>query len=208
VTCSPSSIPRSSRRPRAKATLEAFGELHIVSNNAGIQRYGTVETTDLESWNEVMDVNLRSVFLVCRHAMPHLKKARGAVVNMASVQAFATQRNVAAYTTSKHALIGLTKSAALDYVASNIRINAICPGIIDTEMMRPRADRPDGHSDLLAAARERIPETQVAELAERRHAADPPLVIDVREQSESRVEDQGYFAQPSASSAFQRPPWN
>jgi NAD(P)-dependent dehydrogenase (short-subunit alcohol dehydrogenase family) len=114
---------------------ETFGGIDIVSNNAGIQRYGTVETTSEAEWDEVMNVNLKSVYLVCHHAIAHLRKARGTIVNMASVQSFATQQNVAAYTTSKHALIGLTRSMALDFAGHGVRVNAVAPGSVDTPML-------------------------------------------------------------------------
>jgi NAD(P)-dependent dehydrogenase (short-subunit alcohol dehydrogenase family) len=114
---------------------ETFGGIDIVSNNAGIQRYGTVETTSEAEWDEVMNVNLKSVYLVCHHAIAHLRKARGTIVNMASVQSFATQQNVAAYTTSKHALIGLTRSMALDFAGYGVRVNAVAPGSVDTPML-------------------------------------------------------------------------
>ena len=117
-------------------TVEAFGGIDVVSNNAGIQRYGTVETTSEAEWDEVIDVNLKSVYLVCHHAIPHLKARRGAIVNMASVQSFATQRSVAAYTTGKHGLIGLTRSMALDFAADGVRVNAVAPGSVDTPMLR------------------------------------------------------------------------
>ena len=115
---------------------ETFGGIDIVSNNAGIQRYGTVETTTEAAWDEVIDVNLKSVYLVCHHAIAHLKARRGAVINMASVQSFATQQGVAAYTTGKHALIGLTRSMALDFAADGVRVNAVAPGSVDTPMLR------------------------------------------------------------------------
>lgn len=117
-------------------TVAAFGGLDIVSNNAGIQRYGTVETTTEAGWDEVMDINLKSVYLVCHHAIAHLKASKGAIVNMASVQSFATQKGVAAYTTGKHALIGLTRSMALDFAADGVRVNAVAPGSVDTPMLR------------------------------------------------------------------------
>ena len=116
-------------------TVAAFGGIDVVSNNAGIQRYGTVETTSEAEWDEVMNVNLKSVYLVCHHAIQHLRKARGAIVNMASVQSFATQRAVAAYTTGKHALIGLTRSMALDFAEYGVRVNAVAPGSVDTPML-------------------------------------------------------------------------
>src|SRR5689334_22465361 len=89
--------------------VKEFGGLDVVSNNAGIQRYGTAESTTEPEWDEVMNVNLKSVYLVCHAAIPHLKKTKGAIVNMASVQGFATQKSVFAYTTGKAALVGLTR---------------------------------------------------------------------------------------------------
>lgn len=118
-----------------KEAVKIFGRLDIVSNNAGIQRYGTVETTSEAEWDEVMNVNLKSVYLVCHYGMPYLRKRKGVVVNMASVQSFATQQNVAAYTTSKHALIGLTRSMALDFAKDGVRVNAVAPGTVDTPML-------------------------------------------------------------------------
>jgi len=117
-------------------TVEAFGGIDVVANNAGIQRYGTVETTSEAEWDEVINVNLKSVYLVCHYAIPHLKARRGAIVNMASVQSFATQRGVAAYTTGKHGLIGLTRSMALDFATDGVRVNAVAPGSVDTPMLR------------------------------------------------------------------------
>ncbi len=116
--------------------IELYGKLDIVSNNAGIQRYGTVESTPENEWDDVMNINLKSVFYICKYAIPHLKKTRGTIVNMTSVQAFATQRGVAAYTTSKHALIGLTRSMAIDYARDGIRVNCVAPGTVDTPMLK------------------------------------------------------------------------
>jgi len=116
--------------------VELFGRLDILSNNAGIQKYGTVESTPENEWHEVMNVNLNSVFYLSRFAIPHLRKTKGNIVIMTSVQAFATQRNVAAYTTSKHALIGLTRSMAIDFARDGIRVNCIAPGTTDTPMLQ------------------------------------------------------------------------
>jgi NAD(P)-dependent dehydrogenase (short-subunit alcohol dehydrogenase family) len=118
------------------AVLEAFGGVDLLVNNAGIQRYGTVTETDEALWDEVMDVNLKSAFLCARRALPSMQaRGRGVVVNVASVQSFITQQSVAAYTTSKTALLGLTRSIAVDY-APTVRSVAVCPGTVDTPMLR------------------------------------------------------------------------
>src|SRR6185295_4428401 len=108
--------------------VDRFGKLDVLSNNAGIQRYGTLETTTDATWDEVYDINLKSVFRLSRLAVPHLRKTRGAIVNMASVQGLASQAKVVAYSSAKHALIGLTRAAAVDYAGEGIRVNAVAPG--------------------------------------------------------------------------------
>jgi len=115
---------------------ERFGAIHFLINNAGIQRYGNVVETTEEAWDEVMNVNLKSYFLCSKYALPFIQKSGGgAVINMASVQAFVTQENVAAYAASKSAIIGLTRSIAIDF-APQIRCVAVCPGTIDTPMLQ------------------------------------------------------------------------
>ncbi|MCB0565469.1 MAG: glucose 1-dehydrogenase [Phaeodactylibacter sp.] len=116
--------------------IQAFGGLDILVNNAGIQRYSTVTETTEEEWDLVMNVNLKSAFLCAKHAIPSMQgKGAGIVINVSSVQAFITQNNVAPYTTSKTALLGLTRSIAVDY-APKIRSVAVCPGTVDTPMLR------------------------------------------------------------------------
>jgi NAD(P)-dependent dehydrogenase (short-subunit alcohol dehydrogenase family) len=119
----------------AKA-IAAFGQVDGLSHNAGIQRYGSAATTPDATWDEVIAVNLNSGFYFARAALPELVKTRGAIVFMASVQGLATQRGVAAYTTAKHGLIGLTKSIAVDFAADGVRANAVAPGSVDTPMLR------------------------------------------------------------------------
>lgn len=113
-----------------------FGSVDILVNNAGIQRYGTVTETSSEEWDLVMNVNLKSLFLCSKYAIPFmLQNKKGVIVNIASVQAFVSQPKVAAYTTAKTAILGLTRSIAVDY-SPYIRCVAVCPGTIDTPMLR------------------------------------------------------------------------
>lgn len=119
------------------AAVGAFGRLDVVVHSAGIQRYGTVEDTPEAVWDQVMAVNLRSAYLVAGAAVPHLRAAGGgAIVVVASVQGKATQTGVAAYTASKAGLLGLTRAMAVDHAADGIRVNAVCPGSVDTPMLR------------------------------------------------------------------------
>jgi NAD(P)-dependent dehydrogenase (short-subunit alcohol dehydrogenase family) len=115
---------------------EHFGSVYILVNNAGIQRYGSVTETSEDDWDLVMNVNLKSLFLCSKYAIPFmLEKQKGVVINVASVQAFVSQPKVAAYTTAKTAILGLTRSIAVDY-SPYIRCIAVCPGTIDTPMLR------------------------------------------------------------------------
>jgi NAD(P)-dependent dehydrogenase (short-subunit alcohol dehydrogenase family) len=117
-----------------KHALDVFGSLDVLVNNAGIITYSTVTETSEEQWDKVLNINLKGAFLCAKHAIPYmLKEGSGVVINMSSVQAFVTQERVAPYVTSKSALIGLTRSIAVDY-APKVRCVAICPGGVDTPM--------------------------------------------------------------------------
>ncbi len=113
-----------------------FGKINSLVVSAGIQRYGTAVSTGEEQWNEVLDVNLKGAWNAARVAIPFIKEAGGgSIVNVSSVQALASQQNVLAYTVSKHGLLGLTRSMAMDFAKDNIRVNAVCPGTVDTPML-------------------------------------------------------------------------
>jgi NAD(P)-dependent dehydrogenase (short-subunit alcohol dehydrogenase family) len=125
----------------AEEAVRASGCIDILVNNAGIQRYGTVTETNEEVWDEVMAVNLKGAYLCAHYCIPHIaRRGGGAVINIASVQALATQTGVAAYSASKGGLVALTRSMAVDYAPSGIRVNCICPGSVDTPMLRWAAD--------------------------------------------------------------------
>jgi NAD(P)-dependent dehydrogenase (short-subunit alcohol dehydrogenase family) len=116
---------------------KALGGLHSLVVSAGIQRYGTAVSTSDAEWEEVLGVNLKGAWHAARAVLPLLLEAGGGtVVNVSSVQALATQPNVLAYTVSKHGLVGLTRSMAVDFAPHHIRVNAVCPGTVDTPMLR------------------------------------------------------------------------
>lgn len=116
--------------------IQHFGDIDVLVNNAGVNRYATVTDTSEEEWDFVMNVNLKSAFAASKFAIPSMiQKGGGVVVNVSSVQAFLSQSQVAAYTTSKTAMLGLTRSIAVDY-GPRIRCVAVCPGTINTPMLQ------------------------------------------------------------------------
>lgn len=116
--------------------IHHFGEIDLLVNNAGIQLYGSITETSEEAWDRLMNINLKSYFLCAKEVIPSMQRnGKGVIVNVSSVQAFITQKSVAAYTTAKTALLGLTRSIAVDY-SPQIRSVAICPGTIDTPLLR------------------------------------------------------------------------
>jgi len=142
---------------------KTFGRLDSLVVSAGIQRYGTAVNTTDEQWEEVLGVNLRGAWNAARAAIPELlATGGGTIVNVSSVQALASQQNVLAYTVSKHGLIGLTRSIAMDFAKQNIRANAVCPGTVDTPMLAWAASLDPDPESVYEACRQMHPLGRIA----------------------------------------------
>ena len=123
----------------ARAVLGATGRLDILVNNAGIGHVGTMAITTGEDFDRIMQVNVRGVFNVTRAFLPSmLARKRGVIVNIASIGGLVGIRDRLAYTVSKHAVAGLTRAMALDHAREGIRVNAICPGRVETPFVTQR----------------------------------------------------------------------
>ena len=121
-------------------TIKKFGKLDILVNNAGIfPKIKQLHEIDEDEWNEVLDVNLTGQFRFTKQAIPYLQKTSGCIINISSDAGLKAYENfnVDAYSASKAALIVLTKCWALEYAKDKIRINCICPGVVDTDMTKP-----------------------------------------------------------------------
>jgi len=136
-----------------RETVEKLGGLNVLVNNAGMLSVATVETVPEEEWDRVMTVNVKGPFLMSRAALPALRKAGGgAIVNIGSIVGLIAIKNRAAYSTSKGAVTMLTKAMALDHAHENIRVNCICPALVETELVQRLFASADGE----AVKRERI----------------------------------------------------
>jgi len=159
----------------AVAAAQQLGAVKGLVNNAGIERHGSVVTMPADEWARVIDVNLNAHARVSRHVIPLISAAGGgSIVNMSSAQGLATQQNVAAYAAAKGGVIALTRAMALDHADQGIRVNAVSPGTVETELVRANAAsfNPDDPAGQLArwgsmhALRRLARPSEVAELVE------------------------------------------
>jgi meso-butanediol dehydrogenase/(S,S)-butanediol dehydrogenase/diacetyl reductase len=121
-----------------QAAVDRCGALHIVCNNAGIGSYGNAPDLEIETWKQVVDVDLTAVFYGCKYAIPHLRKAGGgAIVNTASISGLFGDYGLVAYNAAKGGVVNLTRTVAIDHARESIRVNCVCPGPIDTPLLQP-----------------------------------------------------------------------
>lgn len=142
------SVPEEIQNMIASA-VEALGGLDILINNAGFGTYGRTHIIEPETWYKVMEVNLNALFHTCRHALPHLMKKGGSIINTASVSGTRADYGFNAYAAAKGGVINYTRNLALDYATDNIRVNSISPGLIKTPLTGPLTGQPEAYSEYL-----------------------------------------------------------
>lgn len=119
---------------------EEFGRIDVLVNAAGIVPGGSVETAAMEDWQAAMDTNVKSVFMMCRLAMPYLRRTKGSIVNITSTVAIKGVKNRAIYSATKGAVLSLSRSMAAEYVAEGIRVNCVSPGTVYSPSFQRRVD--------------------------------------------------------------------
>ena len=178
-----------------EAAVDTYGGLDAAFNNAGIEgETDSAAEQPMDNWERVIDVNLKGVFLCMRAEIPAmLERGGGAIVNTASIAGVVGFPGLSPYVASKHGVIGLTKTAALEFGSENVRVNAICPGVIDTPMVqRSSEENPESMEQVTAA-------TPLGRLGEPEEIGDAAVWLCSSEASfvtgESFVIDGGYVSQ-------------
>ncbi|HKI19547.1 MAG TPA: SDR family NAD(P)-dependent oxidoreductase [Isosphaeraceae bacterium] len=145
-------------RDSLATTVDAFGGLNIIVNCAGVVHVKLLHEYDEADWDRLMGVNLKGIFFSVKHGVQYLRRTPPSyVVNIGSISSFVGQAATPAYTASKSAVLGLSRSIALDYAAIGLRCNCVCPGITDTPMLREHLDRTPDPEATLAERLRRVP---------------------------------------------------
>ena len=136
ITAFPGDVSNESDvKATVKDFIKKFGKIDVLFNNAGILETGTVVSTPVKSWDKMMDINLRGMFLMTRHVIPHMiKNGGGSIINNGSVLSHIGAANTIAYNVTKGAVLQFTRSLAMDHAKDKIRVNTICPGFVETAM--------------------------------------------------------------------------
>ena len=150
-----------------ETALRVFGRIDVAFNNAGIMPHGELLEFEEVVWDNVMDINVKGMMLMCKAVIPHmLAQGGGSIINTASVMATLTEPGYEAYTTSKAAVIGLSKAIAVSYAERGIRCNALCPGWVDTPMNMRLADELGGLDKLTPIIKAQQPTGKMATVRE------------------------------------------
>lgn len=178
--------------------LNTFGQIDIVFNNAGIMPTGDLASYPESTWDDVMAVNLKSMYLMSKAVIPHmLGRGNGSIINTSSVMATLTEPGYEAYTTSKAGAIGLTKSIAVSYAEQGVRCNCICPGWVDTPLNRKVAEDAGGMDKLYPIIKRQQPLGRMATTREVGYA-----VLFLASDESSAVTGSALYVDGAASAAI------
>lgn len=138
-------------------TLRGYGKIDVLVNSAGIIKNGTIENTTIDDWDKMLNINLRSVFILTQKCVPHLAETKGNIVNVSSVAGPRAFPNILAYCVSKAGIDQLTRCTALELATSGVRVNAINPGVVVTNLHRRSGMEDDAYNAFLEHSRETHP---------------------------------------------------
>jgi NAD(P)-dependent dehydrogenase (short-subunit alcohol dehydrogenase family) len=178
--------------------LERFGQIDVAFNNAGIMPTGDLAGFAEATWDQVMDVNVKAIFLMCKAVIPHmLARGSGSIINTSSVMATLTEPGYEAYSSSKAAIIGLTKAIAVSYAERGVRCNCICPGWVDTPLNQQLAEQLGGLDKLYPLIKRQQPLGRMASTREVGYA-----VLFLASDESSAVTGSALYVDGAASAAI------
>ena len=154
-----------------QATIDAYGRIDVLFNNAAVTIPATVVDTTDEVWNRTLDIDLKSIYLACKFAIPHMVQDGGSIINTASMCGLVASKSQAPYSAAKGGVVALTRQMAIDYAANNIRVNGIAPSEVRTPMFLGFINRSPDPEQKMRELMARIPLGRVAEPVELARAA-------------------------------------